>query len=442
MLVEAEAGNRMGLRPPQPEEARNPTSSPSAAPLGESFTPGHMLLHKSTGAESASCHRRWSNNESGTASAVPSYSSRLTDGPLTSSYNSSEEVGSVMGMSLVFKPVEGWGPAQAHPPPPDRYAISLEEARYNANAVKGERPGNDFFRVDAPLPGWSLSGGAVLRGGMCCMRNAAAEFNQGGMTASPSLCPGGDDTPVPSAVPRVVASVCTGATATPGERSPLETQQQQQRPWPAVEPPRVVTPSSFHFSTFDGESHLKEKTLRFKMLPSPVPFEKFFAGTRPRPALEWVNQYRSTMVRWYKRIVLAQENTRARVRQRCPSPPKGLIDEAMHTDTVGLQSWAEQCCRWWDETSRKRTRRGHRGGKTLGNAGNSQTTATQQQRTNEHAPPAGDDKTHVIGHPLLSRAVADSSEPAPLEDTEEWIKRVKKDLEETFLEEDDGEGKE
>ncbi|RNE99996.1 uncharacterized protein Tco025E_09058 [Trypanosoma conorhini] len=431
MLVEAGAGNRMGFRPMQPEETRNPTGSPSTAALGDSFATGYTLFQQSAAADTASCHSRWSNNEGGSPSTFPSRSSRRTEGLLTSSYNSSAELSATRGAPLVFPPGETRSLEQALPPPSDRYTGSVEEARYNPNAASGSGPGGSVYFMNTPLQPWKSSGGGVysMTGG------ATTEFNRGGQTTGASSFLGCGDAPTPSVVPRAgAASISVGAagTATLGQRSPLEAQ--QQRSWSTVEPPRAVTSSSLYFLTFDGERHLKEKTLRFKMLPSPVPFETFFAETHSRTSPECVSQYQSTMLRWYKRIVPAQENTRARVRQRCPSPPKSLLREAALPDAAELQSWAEQCCRWWDETSRKRTRRGHRGGKTLGSAGSTPMPAAQQQRANEPARLAGENKPQTIGTPLLLPSAADVSERAPSDDTDHaWMKWVENKLEETFL---------
>ncbi|ORC88113.1 uncharacterized protein TM35_000181700 [Trypanosoma theileri] len=200
----------------------------------------------------------------------------------------------------------------------------------------------------------------------------------------------------------------------------------------------VGGPSPVFFTSVDGALRLKVHPLRFKMLPSPVPYEMVFPPSPPthqqqqqqhtslssssstttttttttttatatrNPSPQRLAHYQAIMLRWYSRILIAQENVRARIRQRCPPPPESILQHMatvsnnaasttgtttttaaaavttpITADPVELQNWSIQCYRWWDETSRKRTRRGHRGGKAPAGGNVARVALLQQQQ--------------------------------------------------------------
>ncbi|EKF38616.1 hypothetical protein MOQ_001173 [Trypanosoma cruzi marinkellei] len=470
MLVECGAGNPMGFRLMPSDEMRNFIPSPMTAAFGDLCGNGYTLFHKCTGTESGS------SNEASTATTFLSQSPRRTDGVLTSSHNSSVEMSSIRGVSFAIPSNETWSVGQTQqtqqPQPQqlssssssalcDRYVMSFDEAaRYNYNTVNGNETNGNVFLMSDPLSSWKSSlgpfsadtgtGGSGSRNGPFSINNnnnnnnnnGTTEFNRVNTVAPYVGC---NDIPTSPGVSHTGINISIGgaaaaAAAAAGSRNMLGQKNSlkvRQPSWTSPEQLRVMMSSPLCFSNFDGEKRLKEKTLRFKMLPSPVPYELFFAETLSNPSIERMNQYKTTMVRWYKRILPAQENTRARVRQRCPSPPKSLIQETAILDAAELQLWSEQCCRWWDETSRKRTRRGHRGGKAMGNG---QISAAKQQRENENIHLAGDeDKRHfTAGHSNFLPSAADASMRAQIDDENDqaWMNWVKDNLEETFLREE------
>ncbi|KAF8288491.1 hypothetical protein TcYC6_0035170 [Trypanosoma cruzi] len=439
MLVECGAGNPMGFRLMPSDEVRNFISSPMTSAFGDLCGTGYTLFHKCAGTESGS------SNETSTATTFLSQSPSRTDGVLTSSHNSSVEVGSVKGVSFAIPSNENWNLGQTQKPLCDRYAVSFDEVRYNYNTANGNETSGNVFLMRDPLSSWKSSlgpfnadtgsGGSGSTKNGAFSINGATEFNRVNTASSFVGC---NDIPTSPGVSHSGINISIGAAGRSmlGQKNSLKVRQPS---WAPPEQLHVMMSSPLCFSNFDGEKRLKEKTLRFKMLPSPVPYELFFAETLSNPSVERMHQYRSTMLRWYKRILPAQENTRARVRQRCPSPPKRLIQEAAILDAAELQSWSEQCCRWWDETSRKRTRRGHRGGKAVVNMGNAQMSAAKQQREIENTNLAGDDKRHfTAGHSNFLPSAADASLRAQLdeENDQAWMNWVKDNLEETFLKEE------
>lgn len=176
--------------------------------------------------------------------------------------------------------------------------------------------------------------------------------------------------------------------------------------------------STAYYSTLSAVDRLRVQPLRFKMLPSPVPYEMLFADNLSCPPLRQLAQYQAVMLRWYNHILVAQENTRARIRNHCPPPPEDVLQQIKPPNPEQLQEWSAQCCRWWEESSRRRTRRRHRGGKT--SVGAAAARGAQQQP--RHTPSCTnssscDVKELSVAQPALLRDLSLHTKTSPEEES-------------------------
>ncbi|CCD16303.1 unnamed protein product [Trypanosoma congolense IL3000] len=154
------------------------------------------------------------------------------------------------------------------------------------------------------------------------------------------------------------------------------------------------------------QAMLVEAPLRFKMPPSPVPLRELLANADPMPSPERLNRYRQIMLRWYQRIEAVGENGRMQTRSRCPEPPANIVDLRVSCDIEALLSWSSVCCRWWDETSRKRSRRGHRSGRGAWAGGRDGTLARGQVSAQTQAHSERQDQTQAQSQSGLASADA------------------------------------
>ncbi|KEG07900.1 hypothetical protein DQ04_08521000, partial [Trypanosoma grayi] len=292
----------------------------------------------------------------------------------------------------------GWKVEQSQPMKTDRYVSTLEESHYTHTASTSSRISSKVVYVGTPLTPYTNSQGGPLTSGAppvsSCSRAGAFSVvastdygNTNNATCTSSIM--GEGSP-PTGVPRQLMNINIGGStgggggasasaSAPGSNSLRMSNSMEVASWSPQGTPTVPGAPPLIFANYDGVVRLRTHPLRFKMLPSPVPYDIVFAGCPNDPPSKRLAHYQAIMLRWYQHIVVAQENVRARIRQRCPPPPESIQKLGVPPDATELQNWSTQCCRWWDETSRKRTRRGHRGGKTPTGGNGSRVSPQQQQ---------------------------------------------------------------
>lgn len=386
--VEAVSGHSGGFHPPATDDARNALPSPCAIPVAAVVAGG---------GQNAGAPQSWPFCFAGGISgAAP--------------------VGTANG-AFLLPTSGGWAMEASRQTSPAPYLASFENACYNHNGNNNNgAPGKTVYVSSVLAPyhpsvvrfsSGTGSDSSIPRNGVYSTVGPT-DFTHGTGASCTTPFVSCDSSPSASVSRRLINNNAGGGCSNSaglgksvmGSNSVLDA-----FPISSLNNTSSVAPSTPLYSTMDGVERLRLQPLRFKMLPSPVPYEMLFADNLLNPSPGRLARYQAIMVRWYNHILVAQENARARVRQRCPPPPDPVLQQANTADPAELRSWSAHCCRWWEETSRRRTRRGHRGGKTLANGGATRSAGQQQQKAPSHA--GGGPHAMPCELPLSSNAFTD-----------------------------------